>query len=625
MSSYAVSLFLSGIFGVMLGVFVFINGKHKSAKIALMIFSFAVAVWCVGQALGSIYSDKNIVFLWTRVNLAGAIFIPVLYLWFISFFVGNFESRKKLIYIFFAIAFTLFILDFTPFFIADIGPRLNYPFYPYPGFAYYFFPVYFFFAVGFGLHFLFEHLKIAGGEKLNQSKYILWASILGFGGGLTAFFPVFNIPFPSLAHYFMPLYMGITVYAIVKHQLLDIRVLVKTSITYTVLTLFFAGCYSLFLIVFSNLFQDFVGWKSIYSTILFVFCFVVVFEPIYKRVQKSVDKLFFKGDLKYVEILKSLSDNVVSIFDKDELFMKVKETLKKTMNLSSVEISLNDEPMPGFELNIPIRAKSKIIGFLNLGGKLSHDMFSKEEIGVLLTLSNQMAIAIDNANLYQQILRGDKLASLGNIAASMAHEIKNPLASIKGLTQILDENIKDPEFVSKYMGIVLRQIDRIDSLVEKLLQIGKPQKVVMTYVNLKDIILGIIKLIESQCDNNNIKIELCLFDIHIWGNFEQLTQAFMNVVLNSIDAMPKGGKLAIKFEIVNDKVLVVISDTGDGISPSNLKMLFDPFFTTKENGTGLGLAIFYRIITEHRGIIDIESKISHGTTFKTWFYVKQKQ
>jgi len=618
------SIFFTGIASVVLSFVVLLYGKDKIPNRYLALCTFAIGVWCIGQFFGAINSNKDNVLFWTRVNIGGAIFIPVFYLSFIYSFTGEIKAKRKIVITFFAIAFLFLLSDFTRFFIADVGPRFDYPFYLLPGPFYYLFPVYLIFAISLAFSNLKEFVKRSSGNRRNQTKYLFWASVLGFGGGITAFFPAFNIPLPSLAHYFVPLYVAITVYAILKHNLLDIRILVRTGLTYSVMTLLFSGFYILLLIMFSKFFQEITGWNSIYVTAVLVFVFISLFEPIRRIVQNALDRLFFHQKYEYARTIKDLSDAAVSIFNKEELLNKVTETIKSTMKVSSVEISSKDEEISGFDLSLPMKANGRIVGRLNLGHKMSGEMFSKEDIDLLSTLANQVAISIENSNLHQQILHSDKLAALGTMAAGLAHEIKNPLASMKGMTQVLPENILDKEFIDKYLDIIPRQIDRINSIVEKLMKVAKSKDISKEDVDLKDVLSEIIKLVENNCEKRNILLHLDVCSLIVEGNREQLMQAFMNLVLNALDAMQYGGDLFIKTKFEGEKGLIVVSDTGEGISKENLGKIFDPFFTTKENGTGMGLAIFYRIITEHNGIVKVESEKGKGTTFKIWLYIKQK-
>jgi len=290
-----------------------------------------------------------------------------------------------------------------------------------------------------------------------------------------------------------------------------------------------------------------------------------------------------------------------------------------------VEISKEKEVSPAFELSLPMAAKGSVVGTLNLGPKLSGEGYTEEDIDLLTTLANQVAIARENANLYREILRADKLAALGTVAAGMAHEIKNPLASLKGMTQILPENLNDPGFVKNYVEMVPRQLDRINTIVETLMRIGKPQKYAMSGVNLSKILDDLFGLMENQARKKNIVFKKEWEpDLLVQGDAEQLMQVFMNLILNAIDAMPNGGQLTINNEQLTNGIIIKVKDTGVGIPADKLKNVFDPFFTTKEAGMGLGLAVTYRIIKEHNGEIEVKSKVGEGTTFKIWLSTRPK-
>jgi signal transduction histidine kinase len=540
MSFYAFSLIATGIASIMLGIFVYLQGRDKPANITLVLYTIAVAVWCLGQAAGEMIPDKTGVIFWTRFNLGGAILIPVLYMTFVLAFLNGLEQNKRLISACFLFCSILLFFDITPLFVADVAPRLNFRFYPIPGPAYYLFPFYFLGCISIGFFKLIAAARESFGVRRNQILYIILASIIGFGGGATAFFPVFNINFPPLAHYFVPLYILIVVYAIARHQLLDIRIILRGGLTYSILTLFFTGVYALLVFSFKEIFQSLTGWNTFLTTVIMVFGAVMIFEPLHKRVQDVVDRLFFRGSYYYQKTISDLSD--------------------------------------------------------------------------------------ENLKLYRGLLQSEKLAALGTMAACLAHEIKNPLASIKGMTQILPENLGDQEFIDKYADIVPRQLNRINSIIDTLLKIGKPQKFAVSNVNLNKIIDDLLKLVEGQCRKKNIKVaSMVSEDLNLEGDAEQLMQAFMNLVLNAIDAMSEGGELKVSGLKHKAGMTIEISDTGVGIPQENIKRVFDPFFTTKESGAGLGLAITYRIIKEHSGEIEVESEEGKGSKFKIWLYTKQKE
>jgi signal transduction histidine kinase len=220
---------------------------------------------------------------------------------------------------------------------------------------------------------------------------------------------------------------------------------------------------------------------------------------------------------------------------------------------------------------------------------------------------------------YQQLQRADQLASVGELASSIAHEIKNPLAGISGAIQIL---ARDDQSKSKkeIFDEILKQINRVNKTIADLLSFSKPSPLVMVVGNINRLIKETLILIEQQTKQNGINTELNLDpDVpNIEFDDKQIQQALLNLMLNAVQAMPNGGTLSIStkayFLNTRDYVLIQIKDTGTGIPQEYLNKIFDPFFTTKPNGTGLGLTIVKRIISEHNGKISIETFPQKGTT-----------
>jgi len=602
----------TGIASIILGGTVLFVNPKRGENISLFLYMMTLSIWLIGQGMGGFATDKESVYLWTRINLLGAVFIPLFHFTFIISVTERIAKEWLRIKLISFVTAILAVLVFTPLFIADVRPVFLYKYYPVAGPAYFLFVISFLVVLLPSFYRLFLYIKESSGQKRNQGAYVLFASTIGFFGGATAFFPAFNIPIPSIAHFVFPIYISILVFAVLKHNLLDVRILISNGIKYSVLTLVFTTIYSIALIFSSKIFADLTGMNSFYATIIPIFIFVIIFEPLRQRIYASA------------KTLEGLSLAMVSIFDKEKLISTVESTIKNAMELSEVKFLQRDVEASWSELSMPVSIKGRGLGKLCIGKKNSGDNFSKEDIALLSALSNHMAVALDNADLYSHLLQGEKLSNFGNIAAGLAHEIKNPLASIKGMTQILKENLDDSEFVDRYIEIMLRQVDRINDLVETLLQIGKPQKSSMLPVHIDKILNQILELVDVKCMAQSILIEKDFNGGKVSGNSEQLTQAFMNIILNGIDAMPNGGKLFIKTENDRKKTFITIKDTGTGIKKEEIKNIFDPFFTTKTNGTGLGLSLFYRIISEHGGRFEVESKEGDGTGFKIWLYTKQK-
>lgn len=274
-------------------------------------------------------------------------------------------------------------------------------------------------------------------------------------------------------------------------------------------------------------------------------------------------------------------------------------------------------------LCLPLFTQKGLIGILNIGQKLSDDIFTSEDINLLSTLAQQLAISMENALLQEerlktqkQLLMADKLTSLGTMMAGMVHEIKNPIASIQGLTQVLPESTDDTEFMKSFCDMVPKQMDRIKKIVENILHYSKTPKLKKAKTDINKVIEETIDLFVHSAKKKNIEFVPDLMPLpEIMADPEQLFQVFTNLTLNSIAAMPTGGSIWIRSRVKDNKIQVEFRDSGLGIPESNLKNVFDPFFTLKREGTGLGMWVSYQIIKEHQGTIKVESQINKGTIF----------
>jgi hypothetical protein len=321
------------------------------------------------------------------------------------------------------------------------------------------------------------------------------------------------------------------------------------------------------------------------------------------------------------------------------------------------------------------------------------EVTSKNEIGQLIGSFNRMIErlkanqeslenyleSLESANnqlkqAQEELIRTEKLASIGRFAAGVAHEVGNPLGAILGYTSILQKEGTDREESKDYLKRIEKEIERINQIVRELLNFARPSKFEITDVKINKVIESTLSLLSYQKDFKNIETQIDLqSDLPmIKGDESQLSQVFINIILNAIDAMPNGGMLSIqtrthlvenrsvdrlqriyprrrrsdpmesdyshlrmadpfaalfkKFSEGDRLVQIRISDTGIGIKKEDLENIFDPFFTTKapDKGTGLGLSISLRIVESLGGEIKVESDVGRGTTFEVYFPVAQK-
>ena len=259
----------------------------------------------------------------------------------------------------------------------------------------------------------------------------------------------------------------------------------------------------------------------------------------------------------------------------------------------------------------------------------------RQVLGALMVLTNITAIK----RLELQIRRSDRLASLGTLSAGMAHEIKNPLVSLKTFAQLLPERYQDSDFRDTFSNLIGHEIDRIDSLVNQLLRFARPAKPILKPLHAHEILEKALTLVGHRLYQKDIKLNRSwradTDTIH--GDADQLEQVFLNFFLNAMDAMKTHGELSVKTEIRSDEQWVsaltymngessgnseareafriTIRDSGEGIRTEDIPHVFDPFFTTKDYGTGLGLSVVHGIIQEHGGQIEVESELEKGTAF----------
>lgn len=230
--------------------------------------------------------------------------------------------------------------------------------------------------------------------------------------------------------------------------------------------------------------------------------------------------------------------------------------------------------------------------------------------------------------LEEDLQRADRLALLGTLAAGLAHEIKNPLAGIKGAAQLLKRKIKDDSALLPYAETVISEVDRVNGLIEQLLDLSRPAKLHFAALNIHEILDHVLLLEQAAAGGVAVKKNFDPSLPPIRGDRAQLTQVFLNLVKNAFQALNGRGVLTVGTRIETDFhireagglrgkfIWVDVEDDGPGIKEADLPHIFAPFFSTKNTGTGLGLAICYRIIKEHGGMIRVDSREGAGASFK---------
>ena len=258
---------------------------------------------------------------------------------------------------------------------------------------------------------------------------------------------------------------------------------------------------------------------------------------------------------------------------------------------------------------------------------LNEGPFLKEERSLIDTVAREVALIIERKQieeekfrLQEQIRHSDRLATIGQLTAGVAHELNEPLSNILGFAQLSKKTHGLPKSVEQDIDKIITASLHAREVVKKLLMFSRQMPIRKTKVNLNQIVQDGLYFLKSRCEKEGIElIRLLTPNLpEIYADSSQLHQVLVNLIVNSIQAMPKGGKLTIRTLTSDGFVLLSVEDTGIGMNNEVIKKLFVPFFTTKEigQGTGLGLSLVHGIVTSHGGNIKVESKVGYGTRFQ---------
>jgi len=294
----------------------------------------------------------------------------------------------------------------------------------------------------------------------------------------------------------------------------------------------------------------------------------------------------------------------------------------------------------GFSNGVDLKRKGQLRGEAIFKRKDGKDIFLGFSISPSRGIGGKIMVFQDITKvkeMEEQVMRSEKMAAIGELAAGIAHEIRNPIASISGSTEILQEELGGSNHYKPLMDIILREADRLNRLVTDFLQFSKPAQPQKEVFPLRNLIDEALLSLRSNPDwNQDVKVEVQIPNsLSLYGDSGQLRQVFLNLFLNALQAMPHGGILAVSTAVRSlrsqvskqeealdmrhrtldpgDFIEITVCDTGVGIPQEIKGKIFDPFFTTKENGTGLGLIIVHQIINNHQGEIQIESQKGQGT------------
>jgi len=292
----------------------------------------------------------------------------------------------------------------------------------------------------------------------------------------------------------------------------------------------------------------------------------------------------------------------------------------------------------GFEtrsmLCVPLILRDKSIGAFQVLNKRSKEPFTDADLELLTTMSQQIAVALDNAKLYrrlekkfkfteqelkttqEKLIRSERLAAMGNLVKGVAHEIRNPITTIGGFSSRLKKELKDESKLRKYVDIIIEESKRLENIVTEVHEFAGVQSANMNLDDMDEVLNQVVTEFGEQARKQGIKV-IVKIDKNLPSTFmdaSQITKALSNIIENALESMPHGGNLTLAAKLDNANIVTSIKDTGWGIARENLDSVYDPFFTSKTRGAGLGLTMVHQIVMNHNGELKFDSKEGVGTT-----------
>ncbi|MFQ5667565.1 MAG: sensor histidine kinase [Candidatus Binatia bacterium] len=503
------------------------------------------------------------------------------------------------------------------------------------------------------------------------------AALFSLGG---ATFPLNFLAVPLVL---FPIAIG---YAIVKHDLFEVDAIIRRTVAWAVLTALVAAVYI-----------GGVGTLEVFFTVrtgrvvqvLFLLVIVLLFNPLRDRVQATVDFLFARDRYDYRRTLGQASQALASLLDREAVVGRIMRTITGTMHVdfgavwlrqddgyalqavagsdkgsvvperldgsSALVCQLQENPRHiladdgsggqddpvrgelarlGVTLVVPMTFERRLTGFLGLGGKESGGFYSREDVGLLRTLANQGALAVENARSYQALARAneelraaqsrlieaERFAAIGELSAAVAHGIRNPVAGIKAAAQFANMELHAGHPLRENIADIISEADKLEARIKTLLDFAKPFEPHPTPCRVDEIVGGAVAFLRNEIAAQGVELvtdldpALPVVDL----DYAQVEQVLLALLSNAVEAMPRGGRATLTARLAagGGSVQLEVADTGPGIPADQLPCVFDLFFTTKSSGSGFGLAVAKKIVERHGGTITVESHSGRGSRFR---------
>lgn len=691
-------------FGVtsFLAFFVYFKSNSKRLSYYYSLWTLSIGFWSLFLGFSVCTKNSHNAVLFSRLLHFFAILLPPIYVHFVL----NFLDKKKtrLLVVLYGISIVYLAFLFSDLFLSvsfrDIqGFYVTKPGIIYPGHI-----LFFTICVLFVYVQLVKALvKAKGTDRYHQINYFFIATLIGYSGGFTNYlinYDVWIFPFYPFGNVTILLYVFIIGLGIVRYQFMNIEVVIKRTAVFAGLFAFVYGIFSVVTIIGQQFFKNSLGWNQWVAMIPTVAIITLALRPLEIFLTNATERFLFQKKYDYRELLKTLTDEVLTVLDLIQLPQQTVLGLIRIMKLESAAVLLFNKDFRQFSLTaasgvkekeiifkdddaivlylkasnqhilrdkdsekiegeghlkgqfkrlnaklcLPISLHDDMIGILSLGAKKSGEDYTDEDIAILDTLAKTLAIAISNAQLFDELSKTqaeaaqrEKMAVIGTLAAGINHEICNPLGIVRGQCEMFLLNQRDGFYDKKpaqevlkissdIMNKVIKETDRATAITKKLSGFAKPSK----RSDLEQVLVE--KEIDEVIGLVGHDLKLSNIDFHqdfpknfpvILADKKQIQEVLFNIIRNAAQAMEARGKgkISVTGFMDNDYAVIRIADNGTGIPADKIGQIFNPFYTTKApgKGTGLGLFIVKQVVERNKGTIAVESELGVGTTFTLRF------
>lgn len=680
---YWVPAFLAGVLDLLLCLLVLRQAPQRRLNRAFALFSLCLVSWNLDIAALYFFTDYDSALYWSAFFRYGMLFIPPTLYHMVLEITGRWSTFNRLLLaIGYWTSFVLCLANGRGVLVDRLEP-----------FVWGYYPVgtslYKFHMLSDLLYFAATVYLLVRCQATSESvrqrqqlKIIFLGFIVLLSSGLTNLLPVYGIPFYPLGNLGNVFFAGTVTYAIVRHRFLDIELIItKTVASISALVLWLAPLWMLTAEVQYLIYGETDDRLLLFALVVFVLS-GLIFPWLLRVSERVVRHLLWGQRYSAAQALRTFQETLVHVFDQKKILTDLREVLADALQTEFVAVHLLQPTMGTYvdaygvsapcaasdelpsllmkrtslavreevmleeqdpdalrlaacltarqiEVCAPLIAQERLIGFLSLGKKRNRDIFSTEDLQLLSTVATGVAVALENARLYEELrnsqimlARTDRLAAVGTLAAGIAHEIRNPLVAVQTFVQLLPEQIDDPEFRTTFLELTNNELARVTTLINDLMTFARPSPAFLDEVDLNELAAQVVRLLAGQAKKREVALtaRLSSEDLRCMVDQGQIKQVFMNLLMNALQATPAGGAVTIATSMLRETeteeyCMVEVRDTGSGIAPEQKEQIFDPFFTTKDSGVGLGLFITHQIIKEHGGSIDVESEVGQGTRF----------